>query len=80
MKEGIARLMKGDVGVSIRLEPVFDSIYELSDTDFLDLVEQLSFVYAYQHLGTEDCGERLADRVSKGLQAARETLERDAGE
>lgn len=80
VRQGIDRLRMGDAGVSVRLEPVFDTIYGLSDEDFLDLMEQLSFVYGYQHLGTEDCQQLLSKRMSSGLRAASETLARDVGD
>ena len=77
---GIERLRDGDLGISLRLEPVFEAIYGLADEDFLDLVEQIGFVYAYQHAGTEDSEQRLVERLALGVRAARQTLERDVGD
>jgi hypothetical protein len=79
---GIDRLRDedGERGISLRLEPVFEAIYGLADNDFLDLVEQIGFVYAYQHAGTEDAQERLEERLRRGVRAARRTLERDVGD
>ena len=82
VQRGIDRLRKKDpdLGVSIRLEPVFDAIYGLEDAEFLDLVEQLAFVYAYQHAGTEDALRRLDSRVEDGVRVARSMLQRDVGD
>ncbi len=82
VRRGIDRLREGaiDRGVSVGLEPIFDAIYPLRDAEFLALVEQLAFVYAYQHVGTEDCFARLCARVGEGVRAARATLERDVGD
>jgi hypothetical protein len=70
----------GDRGISLRLEPVFEAIYGLGDEDFLELVEQIGFVYAYQHSGTEDSEQRLGERLRRGVREARQTLERDVGD
>ena len=82
MKQGIdkRRDETGDRGLSIRLEPIFDAIYELRDEEFLELVEELGFVYAYQHEGTEDSEQRMVERLDAGVRTARQMLSRDIGD
>jgi len=82
VKQGIdkRRDETGDRGLSIRLEPIFDAIYELRDEEFLELVEELGFVYAYQHEGTEDSKQRMAERLDAGVRTARQMLSRDIGD
>lgn len=82
VQRGIDKLRNGtgEPGVSVRLEPIFGAIYELGDEDFLELIEQLGFVYAYQHEGTEDSEARLCRRLDEGVRAARRTLARDVGD
>lgn len=79
---GIDRLREkaNQGGVSIRLEPIFDRIYRLSDEEFLELIEQLAFVYAYQHEATEDARARIEARVDAGVREADAFCARDFGE
>ena len=69
-----------DRGVSLRLEPIFDHIYPLTDEEFLELIEQLAFVYTYQHEATEDARARIEARVDAGVREADGFFERDLGE
>ncbi len=82
VRQGIDRRRSetGDRGLSIRLEPIFDAIYELRDEEFLELVEELAFVYAYQHEGTEDSERRMVERLDSGVRMARRILGRDVGD
>ena len=82
VKQGIDRRRDetGGRGLSGRLEPIFDAIYGLRDDEFLELVEELGFVYAYQHEGTEDSERRMVERLDSGVRMARQILERDVGD
>jgi hypothetical protein len=82
VERGIDKLREkqNDRGLSLRLEPVFDRIYGLTDDEFLELIEQLAFVYAYQHEATEDARARIASRVEDGLREAEAFFERELGD
>lgn len=82
VQRGIDKLreMANDRGVSVRLEPIFDRIYSLTDEEFLELIEQLAFVYAYQHEATEDARARIESRVDAGVREADAYFGRELGE